>query len=749
MRYENWDVILFPRDSHIPIQEFKTACYVSQDEYGHQLPTLICYIVSLPASTPFRISIHSWTSKAKPSHLIESKRKPHQRVVYTLRVVVDGDRVFHGCYEVSTKWPQEVAHEKRGIGDIDRQASQRKPTLQFPPFRPNVLMCSSWDARESNGRIKLFLSEQLISKHNGVNDLEFGASNDLICFSFQHAPREILEQAGISWPIRNPLFLPSAGDSHPSSHTPLSHTKPRNQGSEGRPQSPLSRHAGPGSAFPRPHNPEPHARPRTEPLPHFQQAHRSQTGERGALRTGLWEGSMGDSLGDPFGDVSMMDTWSTRQTSSNETPDISMTDLLASPPSSKAKSTGHNPIEEHDKTRAKALEEHRRKREREERQVVMALRDDQFETLIGAISPPKKGREREQGSHGHDQDHKHFHQATSQAPPPRMGPTGPPMNTRPSAAALARTSSYPDFHPHIRNTPHKSSPTLKEEKRGSADIHKSPLRYQQASYTSDKENCPPNFQAQEKHIPTPHPTESRVPTPYPFAQNQGPPGHSFPKFSSWESDVEMRDPSSLFSSLSRREKETQQLAHGKGSPAHMPAASGGIKSRKEGLGIGSPASTDPVIRHDKSLLPSPGMSVAQEHARVPQNTPVSSAPLTRIENIVDVHETKPFVPGHRSNEDSIGKIEQQLWSALGDELTSFETAANSASYGHNGNVASMDVEGGGLSGLEELESPVMKRKRKGTMGGERGRSPSAKVMKEGGVSAAGGGEGRGDVTTIT
>ena len=32
MRYDGWDVILFPKESHIPIQEFKTACYVSPDE---------------------------------------------------------------------------------------------------------------------------------------------------------------------------------------------------------------------------------------------------------------------------------------------------------------------------------------------------------------------------------------------------------------------------------------------------------------------------------------------------------------------------------------------------------------------------------------------------------------------------------------------------------------------------------------------------------------------------------------------
>jgi hypothetical protein len=31
MRYDDWDVILFPKDSPVPIQEFKTACYHAQD----------------------------------------------------------------------------------------------------------------------------------------------------------------------------------------------------------------------------------------------------------------------------------------------------------------------------------------------------------------------------------------------------------------------------------------------------------------------------------------------------------------------------------------------------------------------------------------------------------------------------------------------------------------------------------------------------------------------------------------------
>lgn len=32
MRYDNWDVILFPQESAVPIQEFRTACYTTYDE---------------------------------------------------------------------------------------------------------------------------------------------------------------------------------------------------------------------------------------------------------------------------------------------------------------------------------------------------------------------------------------------------------------------------------------------------------------------------------------------------------------------------------------------------------------------------------------------------------------------------------------------------------------------------------------------------------------------------------------------
>lgn len=31
MRYQDWDVILFPGESNIPFQEFRTSCLCTQD----------------------------------------------------------------------------------------------------------------------------------------------------------------------------------------------------------------------------------------------------------------------------------------------------------------------------------------------------------------------------------------------------------------------------------------------------------------------------------------------------------------------------------------------------------------------------------------------------------------------------------------------------------------------------------------------------------------------------------------------
>jgi hypothetical protein len=75
MRYEDWDVLLFVGDEavalkefHTPLKEFQVDCHmVCDSEFSTPggpvvgLPTMTCFIPSLEAGTPFRVSLHSWT----------------------------------------------------------------------------------------------------------------------------------------------------------------------------------------------------------------------------------------------------------------------------------------------------------------------------------------------------------------------------------------------------------------------------------------------------------------------------------------------------------------------------------------------------------------------------------------------------------------------------------------------------------------------------------------------------------------
>ncbi|OCL07452.1 hypothetical protein AOQ84DRAFT_377672, partial [Glonium stellatum] len=191
MRYEYWDIILFPAEYHIPTQEFKTACYVDQDQDGCKLPTVTCFVPSLSPSSPYRISVHSWT-KPTPSLHIESKRKPDQRVIYTIRAVVDGFRIFHNYFERNTSWPQQISHENQYDYEDTKPAFNfldvRGPAFRFPTSHPSMLSQSSRAAQESNGRIKVTVTEELASE-TAAGAVLGGATNDPVCFAFQHAPK--------------------------------------------------------------------------------------------------------------------------------------------------------------------------------------------------------------------------------------------------------------------------------------------------------------------------------------------------------------------------------------------------------------------------------------------------------------------------------------------------------------------------------------------------------------------------------
>ena len=125
MRYQNWDILLFPEGSKVPVQEFKTQCHVTRDlgvsplpsryvsltakiespilnnssltgifkaadsKNLTQLPVLTSFVPSLMHNEPFRVSIHSW-EKPKPSTLIENLVEAGTSIVFEARLYVDG-----------------------------------------------------------------------------------------------------------------------------------------------------------------------------------------------------------------------------------------------------------------------------------------------------------------------------------------------------------------------------------------------------------------------------------------------------------------------------------------------------------------------------------------------------------------------------------------------------------------------------------------------------------------------------------
>jgi hypothetical protein len=97
MRYENWDVLLFPDGSKVPIQEFKTQCHVITNRDVHipylMTPVLTSFIPSLLPDSAFRVSIHSW-ERPRASRAIESMTRSGEPVIFEVQVLIDGVSVW-------------------------------------------------------------------------------------------------------------------------------------------------------------------------------------------------------------------------------------------------------------------------------------------------------------------------------------------------------------------------------------------------------------------------------------------------------------------------------------------------------------------------------------------------------------------------------------------------------------------------------------------------------------------------------
>ena len=364
-----------------------------------------------------------------------------------------------------------------------------------------------------------------------------------------------------------------------------------------------------------------------------------------------------------------------------------------------------------------------------ERQLVVTLRDDQLGQIIEAMSPPKQNRELQ---HGFCSQH---HENAGRPPTahtyhPSKPEIVPPVN-RPSSASIVRKSSYAELNNVLRNASNKQSPT-KQRSQDKVNDKSSTLNH--LSVSTNKENYPPS----QSRLPTPFLHANRVPTPNPFAQ----------RLPTYTSDVSMRDPSIALSSIYRfNRSEAPPLTT-------EPAKFG---------------SAHQVMRHDQSSPPSPnsGSQAVHTFASKGQDIPLHDTQngipdLVEVIDVdaIDAHlatntaldstKLSPFKPCHKtgvslSSIDSTGRLERQLFSALGEELGSFEHHIDNTGMGPEltqaigGGMAHSDVSGTVMLNPTASDfEPTIKRKRQVTLShGDRERSPMTKKEKAELVGAEG------------
>ncbi|KAI1329204.1 hypothetical protein F5Y16DRAFT_367005 [Xylariaceae sp. FL0255] len=231
MRFEDWDVLLFPKDSKVPMKEFKTSCHVVHDTefaYTHGsfgLPTMTCFMPGLAPGTPFNISLHSWKTP-DISQFTQNYSKHTDLVKFEARVIVDGRLVATSSFHRIGPWPQLINHsfDFTKNGDLE--------VLKFPSFRSELLRQSYWSPADDTGRIKILISEGFPRDSLTV---PIERVKNIVAFSFQHAPLEILESSGIAWP--NPAMW-RRGPFNPTMPVP---TKQHEDGAEAHIHSPRRR----------------------------------------------------------------------------------------------------------------------------------------------------------------------------------------------------------------------------------------------------------------------------------------------------------------------------------------------------------------------------------------------------------------------------------------------------------------------------------------------------------------------------
>ncbi|KAK5171175.1 uncharacterized protein LTR77_004319 [Saxophila tyrrhenica] len=192
MRYQDWDVLLFPSgdEAHIPVKEFRTACYTEPTEHSpNQTPLLTTFVPSLPVGAPFQISVHSWVRTGPTLGVLPDGTRLEE--MWQVKVVVDGELVGIKLFGCAESWPQIIS-------SIDSPGKGQHETVQlrFPPFHREIMMQNHWAASDRMGRIRVELGMGYV--HHRLN--RFVPTTQVVNFAFQAAPLELLEDRGVAWP---------------------------------------------------------------------------------------------------------------------------------------------------------------------------------------------------------------------------------------------------------------------------------------------------------------------------------------------------------------------------------------------------------------------------------------------------------------------------------------------------------------------------------------------------------------------
>lgn len=509
------------------------------------------------------------------------------------------------------------------------------------------------------------------------------------------------------------MYLPNAYDggdaTQISTNSSMESTKRQKSSVDTQLNSPLSRASGPDSR--RLHPP---------PLNHL---FGPPQGARSSNRSNFWEDSFG-SFRDNHDNINL-ESWPTQPSGSQSTSDIftgghnTSTGPFTGPPSWFNRST-----DAQRNTTPSSDGVHRR----QDKQIVVALRDDQLGQIIHAISPPKT-------VHNLSLDRGAQHGYMGRPPPTQLfNPfTGfVPHTGRPSLAALARKSSYPG-HTAVQRS--RSSKSLLDEQE-TLEVRKTHAHLtSHPSATSNKENFPPS----QTRIPTPWPYANRVPTPNPFA----------PMAPQWKSGIYMTEGASNTTAHPLNPTSRTPVlseVYNKHGAAHVPSNSARVKGRKEGMAFDTRIPSERRTRHDQSLLPpaSGQLATSREHRPSATSTP-NMLPKSRSATveIIDVDALDPEpeqdskTPSHdatklstdvsrhkqgMSSVNSLGSVERKVITYVGAEVSRAASNPRDNKTMELGREEEQDVD-------EDTDTIVLplggrafetaaKRKRMGTVDGE-------------------------------